>query len=251
MTRVQVIGDLADGVLAAIQAQADAGEAASQVMIGQVLLDGVCLPRNPAQAFACFSRAAASGDPMGLNMRGRCLERGWGVAVDLPEAAACYRAAARQGLGWARYNLANMLLRGRGIAHDRKQAWALFLDAAFQGHAKSMNLIGRFLDEGWDRRRNPDAAMQWYRRAALAGDYRGQHNLASMLAEHGRAAEAVDWWRRALEQATADVLQAMEQALRALPGDDAQALWRQVGGQLAGLAAEECVPPTMERCMQP
>ena len=239
MTRAQLVSDLDDQVLAVVQAQADAGEAASQVVIGQLLLDGACLPRNPVQAFAWFGRAATSGDPIGLNMQGRCLERGWGVAVDLPAAAACYHAAARQGLGWARYNLANMLLRGRGIPRDGEQAWALFLGAAFQGHAKSMNLLGRFLEEGWDRPRDAEAALQWYRRSALAGDYRGQHNLATMLAERGLLGEAVTWWRRALAAATGDVLQAMEQALRALPGDDAHALRRQVRKQLTVLSADD------------
>ena len=144
-----------------------------------------------------------------------------------------------------------MLLRGRGIAQDRKQAWALFLDAAFQGHAKSMNLIGRFLEEGWDRRRDPDAAMQWYRRAALAGDYRGQHNLASMLAERGRVGEAVDWWRRARATATGDVLQAMEQALQRLRGDDAHALLRQVQQQLRALPADAGFPLKCESMLDP
>ena len=108
-----------------------------------------------------------------------------------------------------RYNLANMLLRGRGIPCDRIAAYRLFEAAARDGHAKSMNLVARFHDEGWDRPRDPQRALDWYRRSAEAGDYRGRHNLAVWHAERGDWMQAAALWRAALPAATADILDAM------------------------------------------
>lgn len=185
----------------------------AQLMFGQMLLDGSDQPADPARAMCWFTIAADAGHMPAMNMLGRCHEKGWGTEADPGRAAVCYRRAADSGDDWGRYNLANMLLRGRGVVRDRREAWRLFHAAATSGHAKSMNLVGRFLEEGWDRECDPAVARTWYRRSAEAGDYRGRHNLATALAEDGHHDEALDWWRRALPDATPDILQAMVQAL--------------------------------------
>ncbi|GAJ28344.1 hypothetical protein AA0498_2493 [Acidomonas methanolica] len=223
--------DLPDS-LRGLRRQAEQGHAAAQVAWGQALLDGRTGGADPAGARAWFAIAAGAGYPLGQVMYARALERGWGGAVDLPAAYRLYRQAAEAGDDWARYNLGNMLLRGRGCARDRPAAWRYFLAAATSGHAKSMTLIGRFLEEGWDRPRDIAAAAAWYRRGAEGGDYRGQHNLASLLAEAGHLDEALVWWRRALPEATPDILRAMEEALAQLPGESAAALRQDVERRL-------------------
>ncbi len=192
-----------------LEAAAHFGMVEAQTTFAQILLDGRGVARDPAAALAWFTSAAEAGHPPAMNMLGRCLERGWGAPVDHLAAAAWYRRAALQGLDWAQYNLANMLLRGRGVSRDRPQAWDWFLRAARQGHAKSMNLIGRFLEEGWDRAADLDAATAWYRAAAEAGDYRAQFNIGTLALRHGHVADAVQWFHRALEEATPDVLDIM------------------------------------------
>ncbi len=115
---------------------------------------------------------------------------------------------ARRSRGWIgpRYNLANLTLRGRGVAKDRAKALRLYLRAADQGHAKSMNMIGRYCEEGWEVARDAGAALEWYRRAAGAGDFRGQYNLGCMLAQIGRTTEAAVWLDAAVRAGTADLL---------------------------------------------
>lgn len=192
-----------------LEGAAHYGMVEAQTAFAQILLNGQGVPRDPQAAFAWFTSAAHAGHPAAMNMRGRCLERGWGTAPDYPEAAIWYRRAAELGLDWAQYNLANMLLRGRGIAMDRPQAWDWFLRAAEQGHAKSMNLVGRFLEEGWDRPADPAAALAWYHAAARAGDYRAQYNVGTIAMRHGRIADAIRWFRNALETASPDLLEIM------------------------------------------
>ncbi|WP_163014471.1 tetratricopeptide repeat protein, partial [Pseudomonas viridiflava] len=106
------------------------------------------IQRDPALAMTWFGIATQQGHLMARNMLGRCHERGWGCAPDSLQAAQHYRLAAGQGLDWGLYNLANLLATGRGVEQDHRRAMACYASAAHQGHAKSMNLLGRYLEEG-------------------------------------------------------------------------------------------------------
>jgi TPR repeat protein len=96
------------------------------------------------------------------------------------------------------YNYANLLATGRGVAEDQAHALRCYRQAAEQGHAKSMNLVGRYLEEGRCCPKDLDAAVQWYRRSAEAGDFRGQFSYAAVLADSGQIEAALAWLRKAL-----------------------------------------------------
>ena len=211
-----------------------AGLVEAQTTLGQMLLDGRGTPADAGAARRWFARAAVSGYAPAANMLGRCLERGWGGAIDLPQAGEHYRAAALAGLDWGQYNLANMLLRGRGMPCDVAQAFGWFVAAAEQGHAKAMNLVGRFHEEGWLAPADPANAAVWYRRAAVGGDFRGQHNLATVLAQAGLLSEAVTWFTLAGESGSLDFRRV---AADQLLGDRNPAL-RSIGLRIA---ARSCV----------
>jgi hypothetical protein len=181
-----------------IRAGAEAGVAEAQAVHAQMLLDD----GDTAAAFAWFVKAAAQHHVMALNMVGRCYDLGWGTAPDKARAAACYRVAAERGLDWAMYNYATLLALGEGVAQDRAAALAWLEKAAGMGNAKAMNFVGSFAEDGWACARDMAAAAKWYARAAAGGDFRGCFNHARMLAEAGRADEALHWLRRAGETAT-------------------------------------------------
>lgn len=182
----------------AVLAAAREGVVPAQTLLGQLLLDGRGIERDPALARQWFRIAAAQGDPMAHNMLGRCLEQGWGGEVDLPGAARAFRQAMEAGLDWGCYNYAHLLAAGRGVAKDPAQALALYERAAAQGHAKAMNFAGRFHEEGIGVPANPERAHAWYRRSAEAGDFRGQFSHATVLADQGDLAGALHWLRLAL-----------------------------------------------------
>ena len=121
---------------------------AAQAMLGQILLDGQGIERDPVLAKRWFQIAANAGHLMARNMLGRCWEHGWGGPVDCTLASLEYRQAAEAGLDWALYNYANLLATGRGVTQDQNAAYQLYRVAAQAGHAKSMNLLGRYLEEG-------------------------------------------------------------------------------------------------------
>jgi len=142
-----------------IAAAARAGMTEAQILYGQILLEGRGVPQDRAAALAWFQVAASTGDVKAETMVGRCHELGWGVPVDLPRATGLYRAAAERGYDWAQYNLATLLAR---TPDDRAEALRWFRRAAAQGHAKSMTVLGRFLEEGWEGRPDPAAARALY-----------------------------------------------------------------------------------------
>ena len=122
------------------------------------------------------------------------------------------------------YNLANLLATGRGTARDEDAAYALYAQAAALGHAKSMNLVARYLEQGRVVPADPNAALAGYRRAAEAGDFRGQANLASILLQHGHVSEAVAWLRRALTRGSPSFMARLVPELAASPHPEVRAL---------------------------
>ena len=183
----------------AILSAAQANIVDAQALLGQILLDGSGIERDPALALVWFQIAARRGHAMAQNMAGRCHEHGWGCEPDAAKAAEHYRVAAEAGLDWGFYNYGNLLATGRGVNKDQARALACYRKAAELGHAKSMNLVGRYLEEGLCCERDLAAAHEWYRRSAQAGDFRGQFSHASILADDGHVDAALVWFQAALE----------------------------------------------------
>lgn len=170
----------------------------AQAMLGQILLDGQGIEQDQPLALRWFVIAASGGHLMARNMLGRCREHGWGCVANLTAAAGHYRQAAEAGLDWGLYNYANLLATGRGVVEDQSQALACYRRAAQLGHAKSMNLLGRYLEQGLHCPPDLVAACEWYRLSAEGGDFRGQFSYAAVLAELGQVEQALVWLHRAL-----------------------------------------------------
>ena len=196
----------------------------AQALLGQILLDGKGIERDPALAVAWFRIAAHNGHAMAANMLGRCYEHGWGCSADATLAAKCYRRAADGGLDWGLYNLGNLLATGRGVAEDQSAALACYRRAAEMGHAKSMNLVGRYLEEGLVCEPDLPSAYIWYQRSAEAGDFRGQFSHASVLADQGQNEEALSWLNTALSTGNLNFLRVSRKTLLSAAQPDIRAL---------------------------
>jgi TPR repeat protein len=186
---------------ALLKAGAEAGLSQAQAAYGQALLDGRGVTADAQAALAWFCKAATGGDAMGMNMVGRCFEKGWGVAEDRVEATRWYARAARAGLDWGMYNYGSALALGAGAEKDEAAALGWFQRAGAMGHAKSINFVGGFHEEGRVTVRDRTKAQECYTRAAEGGDFRGQFNHARLLAEDGRLDDALAWIGRAAEVA--------------------------------------------------
>ncbi|WP_267221799.1 tetratricopeptide repeat protein [Dyella silvae] len=204
--------------------QALIGDCASQLAVGQMYLEGIGCERDGAEARYWFQHAAHQGEPMAMNMLGRCLENGWGGAVNYELAAVWYREAAEHGSDWGMYNYAHVLANGRGIKPNRAEAFHWFGRAAEAGHGRAMHFLGQYYEHGWETAPNADLAKELYRRSAEKGDYRGQCSWASVLTEEGRIEEACALLRMAMaiaptyfaEALRCDLSQSRHPELRAL-----------------------------------
>ncbi|WP_040261750.1 tetratricopeptide repeat protein [Pseudomonas massiliensis] len=219
----------------AILSAAAAGLTEAQALLGQILLDGRGIERDPALALRWFEIAAHAGHLMARNMLGRCHEHGWGCELDATKAAVHYRICAEAGLDWGLYNLANLQATGRGVARDEQAAVEGYRHAAELGHAKSMNLYGRYLEEGHCVARDIAAAHAWYRRSAEAGDFRGQFSHGGVLIAAGKLDEGLAWLEKARQGGHAAFRVVAAQALASSPLPQLQAL-------ASAWLAEEALP---------
>lgn len=199
----------------AILAAARTGLVDAQALLGQILLDGEGIQRDAQLARTWFQAAASQGHAMARNMLGRCCEHGWGGPVDLLQAATHYRLASAADLDWGLYNFANLFATGRGVTLDQHQALACYRRAAELGHAKSMNLLGRYLEQGEYCPRDLPSAWEWYRRSAESGDFRGQFSHAAVLLNQGQFTAAMQWFEKALTHGNLNFLRVATQSLSA------------------------------------
>ncbi|WP_206370697.1 tetratricopeptide repeat protein [Solimonas marina] len=180
----------ADAVLAA----AEAGDVDAQVLLGQMLLEGRGIARDPALALRWFQSAAKLKHPMALNLIGRCLEHGLGCRQNVEDAAAYYRVSAEMGLDWGLYHYANLMITGQGkVPRDAAHAVVLYQRAAETGHAMSMHMLGCCYEDGVGVPVDIDQAQQWYRRAAESGDFRAQYRHAATLIAQDDIEGAAPW----------------------------------------------------------
>lgn len=203
-----------EGSLSLVRDAAFRGVHQAQALYGQILLDGRLVKRNPTAALHWFERSARGGNVMAMNMVGRCLDQGWGVAASKRMAEKWFRMAAERGLDWGMYNLATLLTLGEGgVPQDKTTAYFLFRDAEALGHVKSINIIGGFYEDGWVVAKDRGRAREHYYRAAVGGDFRGQFNYARFLIQEGDVLGALHWLRQVPKTATPAFMTKMKNAL--------------------------------------
>ena len=215
-------------VLPGLSLLAHDGDSQAQLLLGQLLINGVGATRNPQRAFYWFMEAARARLPMAINMVGRCHEHGLGTPVDYEEAAKWYHRAAAFDCDWAIYNYAHLLASGRGVPQDRGAAFVWFRLAADRGHARAMHFLGQYYEFGWETPVDRATAFEWYRRSAEGGDFRGQCSHASVLAEAGMVSEAIHWLRLAVRTATPPYLRDLKSALAQSPHVELRNLAREI-----------------------
>src|ERR1035438_5617609 len=86
------------GIDPAVLAKANAGDASSQVSVGNTYAKGEGVPQDYAQAAAWYRKAAEQGDAVAQVKLGFLYLNGDGVSQDYTQAAAWYRKGAEQGV---------------------------------------------------------------------------------------------------------------------------------------------------------
>ena len=113
---------------------ANLGLPQAQFHLANLYEDGKAgLPKDPVQARAWMSRAAAGGDSKAMFNLGLYFANGEGGEKDDRSAVAWFRRAADLGLHDAQFNLAVMHQNGRGAPKSAAEAYKWFLIAAASG----------------------------------------------------------------------------------------------------------------------
>ncbi|KAJ7184085.1 enzyme activator [Mycena filopes] len=127
----------------------------------------------------------------------------------ITEALKVIRRLATQGEAYdeAQFYLANCYGTGAlGLPVDHERAYHLYLQAAKQNHAAGSYRVAVCNEIGAGTRREPSRAASFYRKAASLGDTPAMYKLGMILlhgslGEQRNPREAINWLRRAAEQA--------------------------------------------------
>ena len=127
------------------------------------------------------------------------------------EAYKIVKKLSQSGFPDASFYLADSYSRGSfGLAPDTKEAFNLYQSAAKAGHPQAAYRVAVCCEmgekEGGGTRQDAVKAMQWYKRAATLGDTAAMYKtgvivLKGLLGQQKNPKEAVNWLKRAADQA--------------------------------------------------
>ncbi|MBA3609104.1 MAG: protein kinase [Chthoniobacterales bacterium] len=169
-----------------------AGDVSARTLLAECYLFGKGVAKNESKAIALLQDAAAANDPRAMDQLGTCYHKGIGVARDDREAFRFYSAAAKLNYLDSAGNLGVLYLTSDGTDLGKNQtartekAVDLFREGAKQNNAFCMFLYARCFEGGTGVEANPSEAIEWYRRAAEAGnrpaqDWCRQHEVDFQL----------------------------------------------------------------------
>ncbi len=137
------------------------------------LENGYGVEASPAEAFVWMARAAETGMPQAQCELARYYMKGLGVKQDYIKALRMLKALTKRAPKTPRlyFYLGYMCERGMGLSRPRR-FWAaqLYQAGVLQGDAQATNNLGSLYERGLGLEKDVDAAMRFYRRAALQGD---------------------------------------------------------------------------------
>ncbi len=163
--------------VAVLERQVEAGNIASMVDLGWILVPEDSRLPDAKRAFDLFRAAAAKGHVGAQYAVGWIHANGRGVSPNFSEAARWYRVAATAGNDpKAQFALGELYFNGRGVAHDYARAIDLYAKAAQRGHPVARYLLGIMHLEGWGVKRNPVEAYKWLLLAARDAEQVRSHN---------------------------------------------------------------------------
>ena len=158
--KAQARGDFA-AALAACKADAAAGDANCQNLVGYFYERGLGVARDPNKAIDLYRRAARQGLAAAQNNIGHAYMIGAGVPKNAAKAAGWLKRAAASGNPPAENNLGILYAKGEGVPRNLKTAETLFHRAAVVGYPNAQLNLGLAL-----QRRNPVGAFEWFTIAA-------------------------------------------------------------------------------------
>ena len=111
---------------------------------------------------------------------------GVGRPVDYPGAARLLEKAVAADIPSAKSNLAYLLRNGLGVERDLTRAFSLYKSSADQGFPEAFGPLAECYEFGEGVPENAYLALQYYKRAALAGDARAAQRCRELASVEAR-----------------------------------------------------------------
>lgn len=160
-----------------LRAQAEAGQAEAQYLLGRHLQRGTGPLQDYAEAVQWFRLAADQGVVGAQSQLGQTYLHGLGVTQDISRALHWLELAATSGRAEPLYQLANLLEQGPESIADPARAAQLYQKAADLGHADAAVSLGVLYQNGLGVAQDLLRARQLYEAPAAAGHARALNNL--------------------------------------------------------------------------
>jgi TPR repeat protein len=157
------------------------GHAGAQANLGACYKEGRGVATDPKKSAQWYKKAAMQGDYSAINSLGICYYTGSGVPQNLKKAVRWFHRAADEGNDVeAQFNLHIAYMLGHGVEQDEKKAHEYCLKAAEQEFARAQVILGS--EEEY--KGNMAKAMDWYRKAATNGSAEGEKELNRLKKLH-------------------------------------------------------------------
>jgi TPR repeat protein len=150
--------------------QAESGDAAAQVQLGDAYDTGAGVKRDVAEAIKWYRKAAEQGNAEGQYSLGGKYDSGDGVSQDYTEALKWYLKAAEQGHNIAQYNAGVLYYRALGTHQDFAEAAKWWHKAAIGGNANAQLSLAMLYYAGAGVLKDETEALAWFMVSAAAGN---------------------------------------------------------------------------------
>lgn len=145
--------------------------------VGVAYLSGIGIEKDEQEALDFFTTAADMGEAGGFWGLGACFIRGIGTDKDIYQGYKCMEKAAELGMINAQHLVGILLKDGKYTGRDSEAAAKWLQMAANSGYTPSMVTLGTMIINQRIER-PPHEAVQWFEKAAKAGDASGFYNLS-------------------------------------------------------------------------
>lgn len=169
--------------LAAVEAEANQGDAQAENVLGVLYAVGKQVPKNPAKARSWLQKAASQGLAQASYNLGMLNAQGIGAAADFHRALALFQKASKQGYAPADFTLGMMYSSGIGVPWDDVKAADYFRKAAREGDPRAEFLLAQCYVSGTGVDQDFTKAYVWYSLAADRGLQAAAHDRDA-LAKH-------------------------------------------------------------------
>jgi TPR repeat protein len=144
---------------------------------------GIGVEKSLEIASDLFEQAATAGDAEGQAMTGWMYATGDGKRRDPAKAAEWLKRAVSQGHAGAANSLAGLYEKGQGVERDQSRALALYRDSAAKGYGLAHFNLGRAYAFGYGVPMDKTRAAQCFQSAADMGIAEGEYSLAVLYIE--------------------------------------------------------------------